>query len=365
MTVISVINQKGQYIVMNGSIDKEMVPIPAGAFIMGSDWETFYGTTIPESMHARRDETPIHVAHLNGYRIDRHPVTNGEYARFVEATRTSPPRHWKNGICPTTDLNLPVVNITWQQAQAYATWIGKRLPTEAEWEKAARGFDGRLYPWGNEFAVDKCSSLGKSHDTQGLEGTPIPHIEPVGSHPDGASPYGVEDMAGNVWEWTADHYQAYPNSKFQIKESEQEDHVIRGGSWKEVHDRTPHLYFRCATRWHVPPRYSANNIGFRCARDLTADEAARYTRQIDMTKLREHLRAIKRDNLEQVMRLTSRAAFRDGILSSMIVGLGLYAMRTNEIWIIGFTIVTVGVALLFCAGINLWRYFKARRHLYR
>ena len=118
---------------------------------MGTDIEPFYGTILAQSRHAKLDEAPIHVRFLEAYRIARYPVTNAEYEVFVEATGHTPPPHWEDGKAPAGETTLPVVHISWHDANAYAEWAQGRLPTEAEWEKAARGADGRIYPWGNEF----------------------------------------------------------------------------------------------------------------------------------------------------------------------------------------------------------------------
>ena len=137
---------------------KKTVLIPQGAFIMGTDIEAFYGTALANSEHAKLDEAPMHVRFLGAYFIEQHPVTNTEYAVFVKETNHPPPAHWKNGDFAPEDANLPVVHVSWHDSNAYAQWAGKRLPTEAEWEKACRGPDGRIYPWGNVFVPDESES---------------------------------------------------------------------------------------------------------------------------------------------------------------------------------------------------------------
>lgn len=151
---------------------KEMVRIPAGAFLYGENKETRY---------------------LDEYWIDKTPVTNAEYGRFVAATNYNPPPHWQ-GIIPSQKLAYhPVVCVSWTDAQAYATWAGCQLPTEEQWEKAARGVDGREYPWGNDWRENHCNTR-----ESGIIGT-----SSVGRFsPQGDSPYGCADMSGNAWEWT-------------------------------------------------------------------------------------------------------------------------------------------------------------------
>ena len=129
----------------------DAILIPPGAFIMGTDIEPFYGTALEQSRHAKLDESPIHAVTLPPYYIDRYPVTNAKYARFTQVTDYPPPAHWNGARLRNEEADLPVVGVNWHDAAAYAQWAGKRLPTEAEWEKAARGVDGRIYPWGDDF----------------------------------------------------------------------------------------------------------------------------------------------------------------------------------------------------------------------
>src|SRR3972149_1026879 len=152
----------------SGRDNRPMVLVPAGEFLFGPDLEKV--TT-------------------EAFYIDRFPVTNVEYKKFVEETGHEDPAHWRRETWPEGKADHPVVQITWQSASAYAEWAGKRLPAEIEWEKAARGRDGRMWPWGNAFDPNRCNTASS--------GTP-----PVGMYsPRGDSPYGCADMAGNVWEW--------------------------------------------------------------------------------------------------------------------------------------------------------------------
>jgi formylglycine-generating enzyme required for sulfatase activity len=193
---------------------------------------------------------------LPDYYIGRTPVTNAQYRAFVQATGHRAPPHWHNGQIPEGEENYPVVCVSWYDALAYCEWLAKitgrayRLPTEAEWEKAARGSDGRIYPWSDGWAAEKCNSEeGDRWSTA-----------PVGAYPQGASPYGVLDMAGNVWEWTSSLYKAYPYRADDGREDPDADgrRVVRGGSF---YDSRYHA--RCACRSGPSDDYASVNLGFR------------------------------------------------------------------------------------------------------
>ena len=221
---------------------KEMRLVPAGAFAMGSE----YG---PE------DERPQHRVDLPAFWIDAQAVTNAEYARFVEQTGHKAPPHWLSGPHPPEIADHPVTNVSWHDAQAYAAWVGERLPTEAEWEKAARGTDGRIWPWGNAFHPSRCNSR-----ESGLGST-----APVdGCSPAGDSPYGASGMAGNVWEWTSDRYGPYPGASYRCSSYAEDNRVLRGGSWSYSRE-----FCRCSTRTFDFPDFLFDSYGFRCVADET------------------------------------------------------------------------------------------------
>ncbi|MBU6352276.1 MAG: SUMF1/EgtB/PvdO family nonheme iron enzyme [Chloroflexi bacterium] len=224
-------------------IGLEWVTVPAGEFTMGSN--------------DSGDEQPIHQVYLSEYQIARHPVTNAQYELFVKANSYAAPKHWKNKKIPPGKENHPVVNVSWKDAQAFCAWAGVRLPTEAEWEKAARGTDGRKYPWGNEPPTMELCNFNSN-----VGGT-----TPIGSYPKGASPYGVLDMAGNVWEWVNDryggkYYSVSPSVNPQGPASGTR-RVLRGGSWSSIVN-----YVRSADRNLDDPDFWFNSIGFRCVRSL-------------------------------------------------------------------------------------------------
>jgi len=231
-----------------GPLFEDMVLIPAGPFTMGQDG-------------GKPKNGPAHEVDLPAFEIDRFEVTNDEFAHFVDETgyvtyaEENSSKNWRDA-AEAKGGNHPVVYVTWNDAQAYCEWAGKRLVTEAEWEKAARGDDGRTYPWGNEFVADN----GNFYEG-GIRGTTA-----VGSFAGGASPYGVEDMAGNVREWVEDYFVAYPGAAADADPFfGEENRVNRGGGWFDGQDgELVTVYNRNAG----PPDTSANDdIGFRCARD--------------------------------------------------------------------------------------------------
>jgi len=213
------------------------VYIQGGTFILGSD-------------SGSEDETPQQDLIISAFNVDIYPVTNAEYKEFVDATGHNPPRTWDDGTFADGTADHPVTWVNWNDAKAYCEWAGKRLPTEFEWERAARGTDGRTYPWGDAFDAAKCNSK-----ESGLGGTSA-----VGSYPDGASPDGVFDMAGNVWEWTADWYQGYRGTRYELSRYGEQYKVLRGGSWFDGGELQ-----RTTTRKSFDPNQGFSTIGFRCA----------------------------------------------------------------------------------------------------
>jgi len=345
----------------------KLILIPPGAFIIGSDVESFYGTIVSSSVHAKPDEAPIRVVYLEAYSIDKYPVTNAEYGEFVAATNHSPPQHWDGDIYPEPLANHPVVYVSWHDAQAYAQWAKKRLPAEAEWEKVARGVDGRIYPWGNEFDSSKCSlSMMKRSFFDQRMGSLLPIVStaPVGQNPSGASPYGVLDMAGNVWEWTNDWYLPYDGNTSPNRDYGEKAKVIRGASWLEGKDETLRVYTRCANRLHAPPNYKSNNIGFRCAKDVSAEVKARLKSQIQIEDLSQYLQEQKIRHLQQVLKLSREGMFKSlGI--ALLVGIGgSYAIgRSGSSAILGIILAIISAGFLFTVGVNFWRQMKASKLL--
>jgi len=222
----------------------EMVGVPAGEFIMGS---------ADDAPDAWDWEKPQHAVYLDAFYMDKYEVTNARYRKCVEAGACAWP--FDTTYYENADYNQhPVVYVGWHWAKDYCEWAGKRLPTEAEWEKAARGTDGRTYPWGEGIDCDHAQYKECGGQTV-----------PVGSKSKGASPYGALDMAGNVWEWVSDRYQedTYQATPARNPQGPKKGtgQVMRGGSWSE-----PAVNVRCACRsWYMPDaRYF--NLGFRCAR---------------------------------------------------------------------------------------------------
>ena len=238
-----------------GVISKyDMVKIPAGEFSRGSsDREIgevkvdFGGSTLLNR------ELPKQWVYLDSFYIDRYEVTNHQYKNFIESSGHSPPLHWINGTYPAGMDDYPVIYVSWLDASAYARWIGKRLPAELEWEKAARGSNGYQWPWGDRFYPHRCNVK-----ESGKNG-PLP----VGSFLNGANEFGVLDLAGNVWEWVDSDIKPYPGyaddpSYFPSRFRK----VIRGGSYM-----TPGDFARGAFRGDAAVDQLYIDVGFRCARD--------------------------------------------------------------------------------------------------
>lgn len=234
-----------------------MVRIPAGEFIMGSDEvdtegkAAEFGSLKPWFL----DEHPKRRLFLPEFYIDRFEVTNAQYKAFVDATKRSPPPHWQEGKYPPEKGDYPVVNVSWYEAEAYCRWVGKRLPTEEEWEKAARGNDSQIFPWGNEFD-EKKGNVGRAS---------IGGPTAVGSYKGDQSPFGVYDLAGNVMEWTDSWYKAYPGNRFRSSDFGEKFKVVRGDTWGD----SGHFYLthftRSAYRQNVVPEGRFDFVGFRCA----------------------------------------------------------------------------------------------------
>lgn len=239
-------------------IAQEMIRIPAGPFIMGND-----GRPAAEGP-GDLDETPTHQASTEAYFIDKYEVTNAHYKRFVDATEHSPPILWKKRNYPPDKTNHPVVFVSWYDANDFCAWNGKRLPTEKEWEKAARGTDGRHFPWGNSFSTEKANTpqhwLSKGLTPE--EGDTMP----VGSFEEGKSPYGLYDMAGNVYEWIDNWYMPYPGNQYANFFYGERNKTLRGGSWYDCLSYGCGLSAPVYNRSRFNPYIKNSGFGFRCAK---------------------------------------------------------------------------------------------------
>lgn len=224
----------------NTTPPENMVLVAAGKFTMGSN--------AGDGLIAE-DVRPQRELDIAAFFLDKTEVTNAEYKAFCDATDYPVPPHWRGGTFPKGQENHPVVRVNWYEAEAYATWKGKRLPTEAEWEKAARGTDGRMYPFG--------ATWNPAHVVHGQEGP-----NAVGSKPAGASPYGVLDMSGNVYEWVHDWYDAYAGSPHKNAAFGTIFKVIRGGSFDGGQD-----LYKATYRGIMRPQSRSLWVGFRCAKD--------------------------------------------------------------------------------------------------
>ena len=264
-------------------IEPSLIYIPGGPFVMGTSETQINLLSKRDELAGKwkakgyfNREQPQHTITLESYFIGKYPVTIGEYRAFVtmggyfsekywtkagwvwrEASGKVNPEYWEDNIFSGDD-RLPVVSVSWYEAGAYCRWLSAetrkvyRLPTEAEWEKAARGEDGRFYPWGDEFDQTLCNTRA----------TNLGRTEPVGRHsPDSDSPYGCVDMVGNISEWTLSQLKPYPydGSDGRNNEEAETERVLRGGSWFQ-----PALRARVTSRGMNDPFFVDNDVGFRC-----------------------------------------------------------------------------------------------------
>lgn len=244
------------------------VYVPAGEFIMGS---TDVEAQITLENGRAYPEIPVNTVYLDGYWIDKYEVSNGQYALCVDAGVCQPP--YLSSSETRTEYfnnpeysNYPVIWVSWYMARAYCEWTGRRLPTEAEWEKAARGTDGRKYPWGDDPLGGKRANFCDINCPRTIA-NPIyddgyPDTSPVGNYPAGASPYGAMDMSGNVWEWTGTLIQPYPYDAADGREDLDVygERVWRGGPWSNGY-----WWMRSSVRYRSIPSYWYVNLGIRCA----------------------------------------------------------------------------------------------------
>ena len=245
-----------------------MVYVPAGNFLMGS----------PEGV-GDADENPQHTVYLDAYWIDETEVTNSMYQKCVSTGFCTEPSDKSSYTRPSyygnpDYANYPVIYVNWNQAAQYCSWAKRRLPTEAQWEKAARGENGLIYPWGNESPTGNLVNFADASSNLSFADNSIndgfADTSPVGSFPQGASPYGALNMAGNVWEWVADFYSdsyyfessnggsSIISNPFGPGSGDQ--YVFRGGSWYS----TIRLLRTANRNWDIPTQVF-HNLGFRCA----------------------------------------------------------------------------------------------------
>jgi formylglycine-generating enzyme required for sulfatase activity len=281
-----------------------MVHVPAGEFVHGSNKTDEEGIRqrygFPNDLYL--DEHPEQKTFVKAFYIDTYEVTNALYKEYILHSKRMMPFRWlDNGYALTEEQlramdveklrklavdfvrvdkdtrkmqkpalieaileqqktldKMPVGSVNWFDAKAYCEWRSARLPTEAEWEKAARGTDGRIYPWGNEWDP-RVTNTGDDGQWEG-------GIAPVGAYPQNKSPYGAYDMSGNVWEWVADWYQPYPGSDYDNDNFGKTSRVIRGGGGGVGHYAISY-FFRGATRQFSEPGLESEDVGFRCAKD--------------------------------------------------------------------------------------------------
>ena len=241
---------------------QKMALVPAGSFWMGNNGRGADGP-------GDEDEQPLHQVSVQPYWIDLYETTNAMYKAFADATGQKPPKHWQGGAYPPGKTNHPVIYISWHEAASFCQWSGKRLPTEHEWEKAARGADKRIFPWGNEFDLTRANTpqrwvqLNQKGDTM-----------PVGSFESGKSPYGLYDMSGNVYEWVNDWYLPYPGNQYPNQHYGDKNKIVRGGSWYDCLSYGCGLSAPTYNRSRFNPDIRNKGFGFRCAKSPDGKEPA-------------------------------------------------------------------------------------------
>ena len=229
---------------ITGKDGSPAVLIPGGAFVMGDD-----------------EEAPRREVFVDAFYIDKFEMTVARYAAFLKASgNVKLPEEWQS-VDVERDGQLPVVGVDWRDANDYCQWAGRRLPTEMEWEKAARGSDERKYPWGNDPPTEERARFLKPvQNTVYKDG-----VSPVGSHPNGASPYAIHDLAGNVWEWVADWFSdSFPRAELRNPKGPASGtaKVLRGGGWQDPPER-----LTATKRMRAEPGHRDDSTGFRCAQD--------------------------------------------------------------------------------------------------
>ncbi|TKB66368.1 MAG: formylglycine-generating enzyme family protein [Nitrospira sp.] len=261
--------------VVNWKSKGEMVLIPAGEFIMGSDKKT--------DRLAYRSEIPQRRVYLDAFEIGKYEVTALEYLKFILATNRPPQLDWRydGGNFQESMAHHPIMHVTWSDADAYCKWADQRLPTEAEWEKAARGMDGRLFPWGHEYAGPTRANFGRTGLSGPVRDRPerlllYPPIISVDKYENAVSPHGLYQTIGNVAEWVSDwydqdYYKSAPDRNPQGPETGTQK-AFRGGGWM---DSTTTM--RVAMRNGTDPNTKINWLGFRCAKSVTDDQLSGKT----------------------------------------------------------------------------------------
>jgi formylglycine-generating enzyme len=252
----------------NWKAKDEMVLVPAGGFLMGSDKKT--------DRNAYRSELPQRRIYVDAFEIDTYEVTNLQYLKFILATGRKPQLDWRydGGNFQDTMAHHPIMHVSWYDADAYCTWAGKRLPTKAEWEKAARGEDGRLFPWGSESAGLTRANFGRTGLSGPVRDRPerlllYPPLISVDKYENAVSPYGLYQTIGNVAEWVADwydqdYYKTAPDRNPKGPETGTQK-AFRGGGWM---DSTTTM--RVAMRNGTDPHTKINWLGFRCAKSVNS-----------------------------------------------------------------------------------------------
>jgi len=297
------------------SLEGDMIYIPAGSFIFGTNKKDTSGEALslglPKPWYV--DEGPEQNIFLKAFYIDRYEVTNHRYKVYIDDLNAVPPRHWENIKFSDGQGEFPVVNVTWYDAANFCQWAGKQLPSEKQWEKAARGEAGNEYPWGKEFQPNY-ANLSKNPGRKNS-------ISPVGSYPRGATPLGVHDLVGNVWEWIRDDYSSYRGSTYKSENFNLELKVLRGQSAKSIghfpgatYLSALKMFSRSGYRETSFPDRAELDVGFRCASEKMPP--AMKLKKSSVSTKSEQLRKITKREATTSLNTSFSQANKEAILPS-------------------------------------------------
>ena len=304
-------------------LEEDVIYIPAGSFLFGTDKKDLLGEALslglPKPWYI--DEGPEQDIFLKAFYIDRYEVTNRRYKAYIDDLNAIPPKHWEKSEFPDGQEEFPVVNVTWYDASNFCQWAGKKLPSEKQWEKAARGETGNKYPWGRDFHPDY-ANLSTKPGSQNS-------IASVGSYPRSTTPLGIHDLVGNVWEWVADDYSPYKGSNYQSKYFGGQLKVLRGQSAKDIGHFQGKAYLsalkmfsRSGYREFSDPDQPEIDVGFRCASE-------RIPKSIKLAKVTPSNRSISSKKSSSTEKMADKNSFLPSTSKETKLQLNPFEVKSN------------------------------------